>query len=59
MEFLSEYGLFLAKTVTFVIAFAAIVVVIVSAGSKGQGAGKGLIEITKLNEKYDDMHFFH
>lgn len=55
MEFLSEYGLFLAKTVTFVIAFAAIVVVIVSAGSKGQGAGKGLIEITKLNEKYDDI----
>lgn len=55
MEFLSEYGLFLAKTVTFVIAFAAIVVVIVSAGMKGQGAAKGLVEVNKLNDKYDDV----
>lgn len=55
MEFLSDYGLFLAKTITFVIAIGAIIVLMVSAGMKGQGAEKGLIEVKKLNDKFNDV----
>lgn len=55
MEFLSEYGLFLAKAVTFVLAFGAIIILMVSAGMKGQGQDKGLIEVKKLNDKFNDV----
>ncbi|WP_188151286.1 protease SohB [Teredinibacter waterburyi] len=52
MEFLSEYGLFLAKTVTFVIAIAVVVAIVVAAGMKNQTHEKGHLEVRKLNEKY-------
>lgn len=55
MEFLYEYGLFFAKIVTFVIAFAVVVALIVSAGQKNKGGGDGTISVTKLNERYDEM----
>ena len=55
MEFLTEYGLFLAKTVTFVIAFGVIVAIAVAAGSKTQSKEKGKVEVKKLNERYDEM----
>lgn len=55
MEFLSEYGLFLAKTVTFVIAIGVIVSLIMSAGQRGKKADKGHIEVSKLNEKFEHM----
>jgi len=54
-EFFLEYGLFLAKTVTLVVAFIAIVLVIVAVASRKQPHGKDSIEIKKLNQKYDDM----
>lgn len=54
-EFFLEYGLFLAKTVTLVVAFIAVVLVIVAVASKKQPQGKDSIEIKKLNQKYDDM----
>lgn len=55
MEFLADYGLFFAKTLTIVVAVAAIIVLIVSAGGRGKRADKGHIEVTHLNEKFEDM----
>ena len=52
MEFLAEYGLFLAKVVTLVVAVVFVAGLIVS--SKQRSHGKGHIEVTKLNDQYDD-----
>lgn len=54
MEFLYEYGLFLAKAVTFVIAVVAIVAVIASSAIK-QGSKKGELEITDISEQLKDL----
>ena len=56
MEFLSEYGLFFAKTLTFVIAIAAIIMLIIAAGMKNQGSDKGQLEVTKINQRFDDLN---
>ena len=53
MEFLFEYGLFLVKAVTVVVAIAAVVIVIASA-SRGEEKSGGL-KIENLNDKYRDM----
>lgn len=50
-----EYGLFLAKIVTFVIAIAVVIAIVASAGMKSQAGEKGEIEIVKLNEKYEEL----
>ncbi|MDQ2075711.1 protease SohB [Marinimicrobium sp. ABcell2] len=56
MEFLAEYGLFLAKTLTFVLALAVIVSLIGALGSKGKKKhDKGHIEVTNLNDKFKEM----
>ena len=55
MEFLAEYGLFLAKVVTFVAAILVVIVVAVSLGGRNKKSDKGHIEVTKLNEKFDQM----
>lgn len=56
MEFLAEYGLFLAKTVTAIIGFAVLVAIIMSSGQKNkQGGDKGELEISPLNDQYDDI----
>lgn len=55
MEFLTEYGLFLAKTVTFVVAIGLVVIFVVSANMKGHGEDKGHLEVSKLNDKFDDL----
>ena len=54
MEFLYEYGLFLAKTVTFVVAVIAIVTVIAASAIK-QKHKKGELEITDLSEQFEDV----
>ena len=54
MEFLSEYGLFLAKTITFVIAIIIVITVIIGASVKGNRRREENIEIEKINEKYDE-----
>lgn len=54
MEFLYEYGLFLAKTITFVVAVIAIIVAITAAAMK-QKHKKGELEITDISEQYDDI----
>lgn len=56
MEFFIEYGLFLAKVATVVIAIAIIISLAVGASLKGkQGGDKGHLEITPLNQQYEDM----
>lgn len=58
MEYLIEYGLFLAKVATLVLAFVVVVSAIFSAGSRGKrgaSAGKGDISILRLNDELDDM----
>lgn len=57
MEFLTEYGLFLAKIVTFVVAALVVISVIMSAAQKERGdhEGEGELKIRKLNEKYEKL----
>ncbi|MBL4942040.1 MAG: protease SohB [Colwellia sp.] len=54
MDFLYEYGLFLAKTVTFVVAVIAIVAVIAASAIK-QKHKKGELEITDLSEQFEEV----
>lgn len=54
LDFLYEYGLFLAKTITFVIAFIAIVITIAATAVK-QKSRKGDLEITDLNEQFEEI----
>ncbi len=56
MEFLLDYGLFLAKAVTIVAAVGIIIGLLVSAGGHHNKPDKGHIEVTKLNESFDAMH---
>jgi serine protease SohB len=56
LEFLAEYGLFLAKLLTGIIGFGILVAIITSASQKnGQGQDKGELEISPLNDQYDDV----
>ncbi len=55
MEFITEYGLFLAKTATFVIAVMIIVGVLAGLGGRVRKHTRGELEITHLNEIIDDM----
>jgi serine protease SohB len=54
LEFLYEYGLFLAKTVTFVVAVIAIIVAIAASAMK-QKAKKGDLEIIDLSEQFEEV----
>ena len=54
MEFLYEYGLFLAKTITFVIAVVAIIAAIASTAIK-QKHKKGELEVTDLSEQFEEI----
>lgn len=53
MEFLLDYGLFLAKIATFVVAIIAVLVVAKAVGGR-QGGSKGELEITNLTEKHKE-----
>lgn len=55
MEFLIEYGLFLAKTITFVAAIFVIISLAVSVGGRNKKSDKGQVEVTKLNEKFEHL----
>ncbi len=55
MEFISEYGLFLAKSMTVIITVGIIVFIIIAASSKGDGESAGKIDIKKVNDKFDDV----
>lgn len=49
-----EYGLFLAKTITFVVALAAVIGLIVSASTRGKKDPEGQVEVRRLNDHYED-----
>ncbi|MCW8880293.1 MAG: protease SohB [Kangiellaceae bacterium] len=55
MEFLTEYGMFLAKAVTIVIAFIVVVAVIASAGQKNKKHLEGHIEVNNLSEEIQEV----
>lgn len=54
MEFLTEFGLFVAKAVTLVIALIVVISVILSAAQKekGEDHSDGELRVRKLNDKY-------
>lgn len=58
-EFFYEYGLFFLKVLTFVIAFALVLMVAVGTASRAKGGGSGRneghIEIKKYNERLEDL----
>ncbi|MGB0467593.1 MAG: protease SohB [Pontibacterium sp.] len=56
IEFLSDYGLFLAKSVTIVLAVIAVVGGIVAIAARGRkDAHHGSIDVTHLNEELEEM----
>ena len=56
MEFLTDYGLFLAKTITIVFGILVLVGGLVTAGTRLKRAErKGHIEVEKLNDHYHEM----
>jgi serine protease SohB len=55
VEFLAEYGLFLAKTVTIVIAIMIIMATAVANTMKQRGEDKGSIIISHLNKEINDL----
>ena len=54
MEFLSEYGIFLAKIVTVLIALVILITAIASASGKGEGSKKAKLSIRKLNDSFEE-----
>ncbi|MDX1597536.1 MAG: protease SohB [Marinobacter sp.] len=53
MEFLTEFGLFVAKAVTLVVAVIVVITVVMSAAQKDKADdGEGELRVRKLNEKY-------
>ena len=55
MEFLTEYGLFLAKAVTVVVAILIVVLAIASAAMKGrQKRREGELEVEHLNHRFEE-----
>jgi serine protease SohB len=55
VEFLAEYGLFLAKTVTIIIAIMIIMATAVANTMKQRGEDKGSIIISHLNKEINDL----
>jgi serine protease SohB len=57
LQFLTEYGLFLAKTLTLVLALLFTVLILVANASrqKGEGKPKGHLMVHKLNDELEDM----
>jgi len=57
LEFLADYGLFLAKSITLVIAILVVIVGIIAASSRGKREEEGTIQVDYLNDKYDDLEY--
>jgi serine protease SohB len=55
MYFLSQYGLFLIKTITLIVGFFIVVIGVIAIASKNKSTGVGRLYIKDLNEKYDAM----
>jgi serine protease SohB len=55
MDFLSTYGLFLAKITTIVLAILILFGFITAMSAKSKNKQKGKLSINKINEKFDEM----
>lgn len=55
MEVLTDYGLFLAKAVTLVVAIMIVAVTLVALAGKERGRGREQLHVTKLNDRYRRM----
>lgn len=55
MEFLTNYGLFFAKTITWVLAIIVVVSFVVAMGMKRNRTEKGTISVSKLNEDFEEL----
>ncbi len=55
MEFLSEYAVFLAKTVTLVIAILVVLASFAALRSKGRRKSAGQLQVSKLNDFYKGL----
>ncbi|MEE4110210.1 MAG: protease SohB, partial [Halieaceae bacterium] len=55
MEFLAEYGLFLAKAATIVAAVAILVALIAAIGQRQRSSSDGHVEVKRLNDRYRDF----
>ncbi len=55
MEFLIEYGMFLAKAVTIVVAIILVIAAIASAGQKNRKHFEGSIEVNNLSEEIQEV----
>ncbi|MBE66367.1 MAG: protease SohB [Gammaproteobacteria bacterium] len=56
MDFITDYGMFLAKAVTIVISIGIVVGLISSAGQKNRkGDKKGSIKVSRINEHIDEL----
>jgi serine protease SohB len=57
LEFLSEYGLFLAKTLTIAVVLVLLVIVVAanSVRHRHEGRSKGSIVVSKLNDEIEDL----
>lgn len=55
MEFIANYGLFLLKAITVVIAVAITLGLVLSAGRKNKPSQAGSISVTNINDQFDDM----
>ena len=55
MEFITDYGLFLAKAVTFLVVFMILAGFIFSFAERNKKQPRGHLEITRLNDVYTDL----
>ena len=55
MEFLFEYGLFLAKTVTFLLAIIIVITVVIALGSKNRRPDQGHIDVQNINDRLKNV----
>jgi|TARA_B100001964_G_C14196678_1_gene583743 serine protease SohB len=55
LEFLLEYGLFLAKTVTLLVSILVIIIIVVGLGQKNKQTDKGHIEVKSINDAVDNI----
>ena len=56
MEFIIEYGMFLAKAITIVVSIGLVAGLIASAGQKTKKSGnKGNIKVTRINDHIDEL----
>lgn len=53
MEFLADYGLFLAKTLTWVIAIVVVLVSILALRLRQRGATSGTLSVERVNDRYE------